>query len=681
MENSNIREHENKGYRIFLLIIVIGAVIKQIMVMNIPIYVIANATFDDRLMIEMATALQNGQWLGEYSNHTLVKGIMFPLFLAINHKFGIPYTTAITLFYTIACVVFVIGIRPIFQKYKSLSFIYLVLLLNPLTYAVSTFQRVYRNALTMGQVLLVVGCFAGLYFRRNDKTPAMVFWGVASGLSFAFFWNTREDSIWLLPFACGVVFVGAIERLIRKSNKLKTREKIKQVFIYCIPFVILFGVQTIISCINAHQYGVYTTNELNNSYFPDVVKTIYSIDNKEEKTNISVTRAKMRKLYSVSKTLKKYEPFIEQSLDLWALSKQSSDQEVADGWFFWALRDGIAYGGGYKSAESVNKEYQAINQELQEAITKGELDTQPVMPSALMSPWRAEYKKELMYQYKEAIFYVTSFKGIQTSMIESIDDGEYGIELFEAMTNNRAVYPIQEYRIKGWYVNYDQKVSKLLLVDRQSQVLKEIPMTKSRDIYQFYLQEGKDYESAKQARFDCIIPNNSFDNQTTIRAYDTAGKEVGQFVLTHEEVDCERDNQRLVVDQISDKEERYRENVSIYVNRLNRVTKVYQKTAKVVFFVGIVCYMILSCLLWSKRQREENHLLDTWFLLSGILASFLILLFGVVYTHISAYPAIDYFYLSGAYSLWIAFWTIGIAKLLDGMKLVKINRKGGVKVE
>ena len=52
-------------------------------------------------MINIGNSLLSKKWLGTYDQFTLVKGMMFPLFLAISHYIGIPYTVATICLYII----------------------------------------------------------------------------------------------------------------------------------------------------------------------------------------------------------------------------------------------------------------------------------------------------------------------------------------------------------------------------------------------------------------------------------------------------------------------------------------------------------------------------------------------------------------------------------------------------
>ena len=88
-------------------------IIRQILISKLPIYAISTAAYDDKLMVDLALSLKNGDWLGAYSNTTFVKGIGFPLFLAVNNALNIDYLTASNLFYSFSCLYFVLAIKPI----------------------------------------------------------------------------------------------------------------------------------------------------------------------------------------------------------------------------------------------------------------------------------------------------------------------------------------------------------------------------------------------------------------------------------------------------------------------------------------------------------------------------------------------------------------------------------------
>ncbi len=79
-----------KKYR-FVICMIVLAIIKQILVVNIPIAPYPNQAYDDQMMVDMAINIRAGNWLGEYTSNTLVKGPVFPFILALINYGGLSY--------------------------------------------------------------------------------------------------------------------------------------------------------------------------------------------------------------------------------------------------------------------------------------------------------------------------------------------------------------------------------------------------------------------------------------------------------------------------------------------------------------------------------------------------------------------------------------------------------------
>ena len=64
---------------------------KQFLIYNLPIMAVPKGIHDDWIMVHLAETLRNGQWLGEYNDLTLTKGMFFPLYLALCNFFHLSY--------------------------------------------------------------------------------------------------------------------------------------------------------------------------------------------------------------------------------------------------------------------------------------------------------------------------------------------------------------------------------------------------------------------------------------------------------------------------------------------------------------------------------------------------------------------------------------------------------------
>ena len=67
--------------------------------------------------------------------------------------------------------------------------------------------------------------------------------------------------------------------------------------------------------------------------------------------------------------------------------------------------------------------------------------------------------------------------------------------------------------------------------------------------------------------------------------------------------------------------------------------------------------------------------MDCWLVLSALLFSAAVLAGGVAYTDISAYVAISYWYLAGAYPLVIAFNVIALYKMMEVFVKMRYERE------
>lgn len=556
-----MRRLKNNNFEIkkFLFFVFVLGIIKQILVSHIPIYAITTGAIDDHLMVRTANNLLTLKWLGAYDNLTLVKGPFFPFFLAVSNFIGISYIDMVTVTYTLASAIFVIAIHKIFQSKYPLYFIFLILLFNPISYSWDAVQRVYRNSITAGQVLFIFSGYFALYLRRAEPIKKLIPWALCSTLGLVTFWFTREDAIWIVPFIVVVTIIASIMILFAKPRNWKmARNKIALFFVPCIG-ILFFTI--VISSINFMVYGVYMTNELNEGNFPKALQAMYSVKDDTPVPYVSVSRNKLEKLYEVSPTLHSIKDTFDQRYTFWsACGRNQNNGEIEDGWFFWALRESAQIEGYHIDAKTAQIFYGSIYDEIMQAINNNQLETQPTMPSALMSPWRKGYMPKILETMGEEIRYITSFDKITTELTPSVSNDQVETDYFEGLTNNKAIDSETEKQI--WTVRYRQR----------------------------------------------------------------------------------------------------------YVDRLNFITKIYQITGTFAAVAGVLSYMIITVFYIVGIRKRDYKYQDTWLILTGILGSFLVLIGGVAYSHVSAFPSIFYPYLAGAYPLVIAFWTIAVAKLVDNLK-------------
>lgn len=427
------------------MIFMIGfALIRLALTSNIPIIALPGQIYDDGMMVDMAVNIRAGNWLGGYTSDVLVKGPFFPFLLAVINLFGCSYINVMNIIYVLACIYFVYTIKDVFKSKISLGFVYILLLFNPVSYAFWTLQRVYRNGITLAQVLIIIGSMFACYQRREKKASSMLPFAIIGGLTLASLWLTREDGIWILPFILVVISLLIISILFqnRKEKKIQwNRKVVTKLIVAILPMLLLILSLQAVKLVNYVKYGIYAYNEINDGYFGKVIKTMYRIDTGENIQYVTVTRNKIKLLYENSPTLRTIEPQLEEMLNAWDYNDRNpGDTQVEDGWFWWALKGAVENAGKYENAQMSNEFYQKVYDELQEAIKQGKLKTGMSMPSTLMSPWKKEYFMQLPVEMAKTSYFVAHFKDVETVNGAS----EANARKFNGITNDLSIEPMPE---------------------------------------------------------------------------------------------------------------------------------------------------------------------------------------------------------------------------------------------
>ena len=413
---------------------------RQMLAVGMPVYV-RGSTCDDRLMIEMAAGLSKGQWLGDYSALTLMKGCFYPLFVAATYKNGIPTLYAITGLHTLACVFFVLELRPLIRKPWKCLVLLVLILFEPASFAARSFQADYRNSLTILQVLFLFGAVFGLYLNYAGSRMRDFLKSFFIGLVLLSFWNTREDAIWVLPF----VLVGLITVLIKAvylCGPERRRSKILFSVVLCVlPFAVLFGGNELIRQKNKAVYGLPILLETSEGKFADALRSIYSVRNEEEIEFVSVTGKKLDRLYAVSPSLQSISAELDRHIKNYdMIDRHPGDGEVEDGWFLWALRRSAFDAGKTRSLADAESFYNAVSEEIESALNEPSNGLQRIrtMPSALMSPWRTGYLKLLPKGMAEGWIMTAFMQDTQPSAEATVVSDDHA-DLVERLTGGYVV--------------------------------------------------------------------------------------------------------------------------------------------------------------------------------------------------------------------------------------------------
>lgn len=676
-KNQSIRRKEVS----FFLAMVLFGVLKEFLVYNLPIMAVPKGIHDDWIMVHMADALRSGQWLGEYNDLTLTKGMFFPFYLAVLNFLRLSYLSVSALLYTVSCMIFVYALRPLLKKYWACFTLYLVLLWNPVSYSVQAFQRVYRNSISYIQVLLIFGGLLALWLRRKEPVKKQILWLLTAAVGMVTFFYTREDAIWVEPFLLVflLVYLGTMFFSWKKEHR---REYVGKAVLVLLPFLSVWGAGQLIAQENDNHYNIRLTNELQKGGFAEMYKSMMAVKPEEDIPGVTMTREKIARMCDECPTLKELEPYIHSSRLYWAGSGENEkDWEVRDGWVFWIFRTALAQAGYYTDGETVNQVCLQIRDELEAAMDEGRLTRQATMPSTYMSPWREGYLGDLFGALGKAIAYTTTYDEMETLVyLYSEPDENGGIPLFERMTGDKAVwYESDLVEMAGWYASYEGMDGVTLQAETaDGAVLGTAEFTESDDIAAYLAGQGIEAPGSEKCRFSLKLSVKDKPQTVYLKAYRN-GTLLDSYELSEDLTRVESGTSCLNLDWYWDVPERHGFLAKIHYKGviLNGIRQVYHVTGAVAAAAGALAYVALCVRMLKRRLQkvkdEDGRDLSVWLALSALLASYFVLLGGISYSEISGWNAILYWYLSGAYPIMIAFEALAVLFLVQELR-EKVNQ-------
>lgn len=338
--------------------------------LRIPYMILADQRYDDRMLFENAYDLLNGVWLGSYDSYTLAKGIGYPLFLVLARKLCLPYSVLLSLLQAAGAWLFVRAISVRWRNPYGQALLYLLLLFSPISLTLLVTQRLYRMTIIPGMVLLVFSGMIGLTLRKEQTLKKQLPWAFLTGIALAFFWQIREDSVWVLPFITVMTVwnVGYVILILHK--KLNTKSLLLHCLTMLLPILLLFGSNMGISAVNRIHYGVFLTNDRTEGNFAALMSLFYHLDSKTETgSDIWISRDTIARAEADSPTLQQIQPLLDTYVEDWA----TRDGEIPGDHFSWVLRDALQDSGYAPDAVSAQTFYGNVLSELQAAVARGDL--------------------------------------------------------------------------------------------------------------------------------------------------------------------------------------------------------------------------------------------------------------------------------------------------------------------
>lgn len=332
-----------------------------------PVFYIPGADYDDELFASTAMRLASGHWLGAYGPTTLIKGIGFPVFLAINSIIGLPANTGLCLAYAAAGAYLCVVLRPLLRSdAAALTLLALLLFIPPL--ASSATMRLNREFFYTAIVLGFLASAVNLFWRRAPLSSWAA--GPLTGALGGWMWLTREEGVWVLPAIALIAVTGWI------GGQASRRSIVVGVSVALVTSV---GLVTGVGLVNRLAYGSFVVNEVKSASFQDALTMLEKASYADWKPYLPVPAAARAKLYRESPSFRLLQPFLDPPGGPSPWMRSGCEElptacgDIAGGWFLWAFREAVFSAGQAESPRHAADFYRKVGAEVRAACNERRL--------------------------------------------------------------------------------------------------------------------------------------------------------------------------------------------------------------------------------------------------------------------------------------------------------------------
>ncbi|MCJ7696681.1 MAG: hypothetical protein MUO40_14825 [Anaerolineaceae bacterium] len=438
----------SKKNAVFSLIVTVIILIRVWMISGIPKqYLLAG--HDDLYFAKMAHYLIHGQWMGPYSQMTLIKGPFYGFFLVMSSLTGLPLFLNETFFYIFACVVMFFAISPLIKNRWWRLLLFGLLLFVPASLTTGFNLRVYREFVYFSLSLFVVAFSIGLFLRIDRKIKQQLIWVIGLGLSMGAFLITREEGIWIYPSIFSLLGVCIVFIWVKKMDKrwLRTAIVSSAVLLWFLPTLI-------VSYLNYTHYEFWGVTEQLDKNYTRVIDALGRIKTSNWYPYSPINPETIEKAAKVSPHLAE----LKDSIDLGTANYQlhvDSYMVYQSAWFYdeyykpgeavgmhftWMFRDVLASHGYYASGKFPREELNSLANELETACDTGTLDCWAPTNIPVVTSLRSEHIPIIIRFYGEDLLGLLNLSTDVTG-IPSLDVSQWSVyqkdfQYFDEFTYN-----------------------------------------------------------------------------------------------------------------------------------------------------------------------------------------------------------------------------------------------------
>lgn len=387
-----LTSREKKIFFISILFLLFG--IKLFIVSIQPIYIL-NYIHDDSLFVLRSFNILNGNYLGNYNDIILSKGIIGSLFIALANITKLGYLKANHLIYFIACLSIIHMLSNVIKSKKWLLIIYIIILFNPISYS-DAVSFVYRDGIYISLIMLFFSLSFEMFFNYKSLKK-IIFYSITFGITFTCIYLCREETTWLYPHLILQYLIITLF-IIKDKSCLKKFKKIISMVV--LPVVILGLSCTWIATLNYKYYQRFVINDFTSKDFKDAYGALTRIKQDDYINRVPLNKKNRLKLYELSPTFNELKSYLENDGLKYTNEHQN---EYNEGFLYWAVREGAYKLGYYQNAQKAKDFYKRLANEINDLCDNNKLSCYSKR-SSLTAPFiKEEYSEFAKYVPKTFI--------------------------------------------------------------------------------------------------------------------------------------------------------------------------------------------------------------------------------------------------------------------------------------
>jgi hypothetical protein len=377
---------------------------------QVPLSALVDAAYDDVLFVKLAEYIRQGQWLGPYDQYTLIKGPLFPAWIAANSYLGLPLMLSQAALYALSGWLLVLLLRP-HARPALLGGLFAAYLFNPQVYNLENL-RVLRQGLDVPLAALCLALAAGWLAAAQGARRGLWLWALGLGPALAAYWLNREEGVWLLP-ALAVLLGAALVSAWRRGQGLLPAAGSAALVLATAAA----GVGAV-SWVDHKRYGVADIVEFKQREFVSAYGALSRIRHAAWRPYVPVPQEALAQAFAASPALAELRTRFNGAwigFGCRSLRVVPCDGEYRGGWFMYALREAASRAGYHRTALAARDFYGRIARELDAACVDGRLSCLPPR-ATMLPPFRRGYATDTLRIFWRGARFMAGMDGLDIRM-------------------------------------------------------------------------------------------------------------------------------------------------------------------------------------------------------------------------------------------------------------------------